>query len=158
MTDFKNIKHFNCSLDFKLTHLLTVGVMLSSNAFFLEVNFFFSTVWRHGCWKCFYICYGRTSNFNAMNISGSCVIHTVIVLCLPLPWHLPFISKFKAGSVSKMKVVSANADTILIAINRWSNCLFVLRFYGPVNPMGSCRAQSVYLTTCLLGRLSPLSG
>ena len=37
-------------------------------------------------------------------------------------------------------------------------CLFVLRFYGPVNPMGSCRAQSVYLTTRLLGRLSPLSG
>ena len=36
--------------------------------------------------------------------------------------------------------------------------LFVLRFYGPVNPMGSCRAQSVYLTTCLLGRLSSLSG
>ena len=25
--------------------------------------------------------------------------------------------------------------------------LFVLRFYGPVNPMGSCRARSVYLTT-----------
>ena len=24
-------------------------------------------------------------------------------------------------------------------------CLFVLRFYGPVNPMGSCRARSVYL-------------
>ena len=38
------------------------------------------------------------------------------------------------------------------------NCLFVLRFYGPVNPMGSCRARSVYLTTRLLGRLSPLSG
>ena len=37
-------------------------------------------------------------------------------------------------------------------------CLFVLRFYGPVNPMGSCRALSVYLTTHLLGRLSPLSG
>ena len=36
--------------------------------------------------------------------------------------------------------------------------LFVLRFYGPVNPMGSCQARSVYLTTCLLGRLSPLSG
>ena len=36
--------------------------------------------------------------------------------------------------------------------------LFVLRFYGPVNPVGSCRAQSVYLTTRLLGRLSPLSG
>ena len=37
-------------------------------------------------------------------------------------------------------------------------CLFVLRFYGPVNPTGSCRARSVYLTTPLLGRLSPLSG
>ena len=36
--------------------------------------------------------------------------------------------------------------------------LFVLRFYGPVNPMGSCRARSVYLTTRLLARLSPLSG
>ena len=37
-------------------------------------------------------------------------------------------------------------------------CLFVLRFYGPVNPMGSCRARSIYLVTRLLGRLSPLSG
>ena len=36
--------------------------------------------------------------------------------------------------------------------------LFVLRFYGPVNPMGSCLARSVYLTTRLMGRLSPLSG
>ena len=46
-------------------------------------------------------------------------------------------------------------------ILRFSNltvCLFILRFYGPINPMGSCRARSVYLTTRLLGRLSPLSG
>ena len=41
MTDFKNIKHFNSSLDFDLTHLLTVGVMLSSNAFFGGGEFFF---------------------------------------------------------------------------------------------------------------------
>ena len=39
-----------------------------------------------------------------------------------------------------------------------SFCLFVLRFYGPVNPMGSCRERSVYLIISLLGRLSPLSG
>ena len=32
--------------------------------------------------------------------------------------------------------------------------VFVLKFYGPVNPMGSCRARSVYLTTRLLGRQS----
>ena len=31
----------------------------------------------------------------------------------------------------------------------------MLRFYIPVNPMGSCQARSVYLTTLLLGRLSP---
>ena len=36
--------------------------------------------------------------------------------------------------------------------------LFVLRFYGPVNPMRSCRARSVYLTSRLLGKFSPLSG
>ena len=36
--------------------------------------------------------------------------------------------------------------------------LIVLRFYSPVNPMGSCRARSVYLTTHLLGRFSPLCG
>ena len=35
---------------------------------------------------------------------------------------------------------------------------FVLRFYGPVSPMASCRARSVYPTTRLLGRLNPLSG
>ena len=45
----------------------------------------------------------------------------------------------------------------LVGESRLHACLFVLRFYGPVNPMGSCRAWSVYLTTHLLGRLSPLS-
>ena len=32
-----------------------------------------------------------------------------------------------------------------------------LRFYGPVNPLGSCRARSVYLTTLFLDSHSPLS-
>ena len=36
--------------------------------------------------------------------------------------------------------------------------LFVLRFYGLVNLLGSCQTCSVYLTTPFLGRLSPLSG
>ena len=35
--------------------------------------------------------------------------------------HLKIISKLKAGSVSKVKVVSANEDTILVAINKRSN-------------------------------------
>ena len=43
------------------------------------------------------------------------------------------------------------------------SCLFsgnfvCVEFYGPVNPMGSCQVRSVYLTTRLLGRFSPLSG
>ena len=50
------------------------------------------------------------------------------------------------------------ANTMLILERKMIIHLFVLRFYGPVNPMGSCRAQSVYLTLHLLGRLSPLSG
>ena len=33
-------------------------------------------------------------------------------------------------------------------------CLFVLRFYSPINTMGSCRAWSVYLSTRLLGSIS----
>ena len=37
--------------------------------------------------------------------------------------------------------------------------LFVyVEVYGPFNPMGPCRACSVYLTTLLLGRFSPISG
>ena len=35
--------------------------------------------------------------------------------------HLKIISKLKAGSVSKVKVVSANEGTILVAINKQSN-------------------------------------
>ena len=50
-------------------------------------------------------------------------------------------------------------NSLQFSIKTWGiHYLFVLRFYGPVNPMGSCRARSVYLTTRLLGRLSPLSG
>ena len=35
--------------------------------------------------------------------------------------YLIIISKLKVGSVSKVKVVSANADTILVASNKRSN-------------------------------------
>ena len=37
----------------------------------------------------------------------------------------------------------------------WFVCIEALR---PSQPNGACRAQSVYLTTLLMGRLSPLSG
>ena len=61
-----------------------------------------------------------------------------------------WVKAFKAG------IFSVEDDTFP---GKPSLCFFfVLRFYGPVNPMGSCRAWSVYLTTRLMGRLSPLSG
>ena len=58
----------------------------------------------------------------------------------------------------KARYVPSNATARKIRNLHIYVCLFVLRFYGPVNPMGSCRAWSVYLITRLLGRLSPLSG
>ena len=59
------------------------------------------------------------------------------------------------GEIRKYQHFSHEKSILSVAM---MFCLFVLRFYGPVNPMGSCRARSVYLTTRLLGRLSPLSG
>ena len=61
-----------------------------------------------------------------MNISGSRVIHSVIVLCLPLRRSDIYRSsqnhlKLKAESVPNVKVVAANADTILVAINKRCN-------------------------------------
>ena len=84
MTDFKNIKHFNCSLDFNLTHLLTVRVMLSSNAFLEEMIVFrlFDDMDFESASK---FVAGKHRILTTTNISGSCVIHTVIVLCLSLP-------------------------------------------------------------------------
>ena len=62
----------------------------------------------------------------------------------------------------RMFVYQSRYPASEFSFHHWTNYhffffFFVLRFYGPVNPMGSCRARSVYLTTRLLGRLSPLS-
>ena len=49
-------------------------------------------------------------------------------------------------------------DPCLTESLRWiySESLFVLMFYGPVNSLGSCQVWKVYITTCLLGRLRRL--
>ena len=69
-----------------------------------------------------------------------------------------------SGKNNKSVINLSSAESVhsMVSVNQlgllsFFKCLFVLRFYGPVNPMGSCRAWSVYLTTRLLGRLSPLS-
>ena len=68
-------------------------------------------------------------------------------------YHLYIFSIDELGYASADRAVVCSWTCIRVI-----DCMFVLRFYGPVNPLGSCRAQSVYLTTRLLGRLSPLSG
>ena len=60
--------------------------------------------------------------------------------------------KIVRSRMSSARMSSAAVCCVILFV------LFVLRFYGQVNPMGSCRARSVYLTIRLLGRLSPLSG
>ena len=42
----------------------------------------------------------------------------------------------------EMFIIDINTVSELCTCHR--QFLFVLRFYGPVNPMGSCRARSVY--------------
>ena len=58
-----------------------------------------------------------------MNIFGRRIINTSIVLCLPFLSirTLSVVSKLKVESVLKLKVVSANADTILVANNKRGN-------------------------------------
>ena len=77
-----------------------------------------------------------------------------------ISWIMPRLILIFAGHTSEI-VGFVGVFVCVMLICYFSQnmvCLFVLRFYGPVNPMGSCRARSVYLTTRLLGRLSPLSG
>ena len=58
-----------------------------------------------------------------------------------------------AKGLARLRLHAGSPEPLLVAYK--CMCLFVLRFYGPVNPMGSCRARSVYLTTRLLdGRWS----
>ena len=52
-----------------------------------------------------------------------------------------FVLKLKT---LKMHQLHLNQTCLSVTV---SPDAFVLRFYGPVNPMGSCRARSVYLTT-----------
>ena len=71
-----------------------------------------------------------------------------------ISWRYPL--KWGTGSInSKHSLWLADLFIASTARNGQSFCL--CWFYGPVNPKGSCRVWSVYLTTRLLGRLSPLS-
>ena len=74
--------------------------------------------------------------------------------------------KFDNGSLDKMypkelqgpvvqSIVTLTSSLVVKMLTVLVICVEVLR---PSQPSGSCRGRSVYLTTRLLGRLSPLSG
>ena len=114
MTDFKNIKHFNYSLDI-IWHIYWLSESCYPPMLFgggeMFFHWLFDDIDVESASK--YVV-GKHRILTTMNISDSRVIHIVIVLYLPLLTfivHLKIISKLKVGTVSKEKGVSANADT-----------------------------------------------
>ena len=88
--------------------------------------------------------------------------------CMKKTWHFVWLIPIGENSHEKAKKIrhdiscdgndfGNNSKEISSYFSQTIKTLFVLRFYGPVYPMGSCWARSVYLTTRFLGRLSPLS-
>ena len=77
------------------------------------------------------------------------------VRVVSLAWYMHVRHKFSICPMLKILPRVFCINMLLIINQILSKCifvfvmlyLFVLRFYGPVNPMGSCRVRSVYLTT-----------
>ena len=67
------------------------------------------------------------------------------------------IDSLKRNVFSKSAPILILYVTIVVSVLRGGCKFVVLRFYGPDNPTGSCRAQSVFLTTLILGRICNLS-
>ena len=87
------------------------------------------------------------------------LVITIYKTILQGPWVYWLLRIYTIRVCPKDQFSSGEAQINMFYVDvRKGHNLFVLRFYGTVNPMGSCRARSVYLTTRLLGRLSPLSG
>ena len=70
--------------------------------------------------------------------------------------HYVFLISYSSITSGRLWCVNVALTilTTLLSPLYLRKCLFVLRFYGPNNPMGSCRARSIYLTTRLLCRQS----
>ena len=58
---------------------------------------------------------------------------------------MPFLNQRK-GENDRKKYFMINLHERMLPTSA-GLILFVLRFYGPVNPMGSCRARSIYTFT-----------
>ena len=99
------------------------------------------------------------SELNANSVQPDQTLHSAVsdlgVYCLSMSFlwdaRLKWVKPHKSFMVDNSKAV------LLLQFSSFVS-LFVLRFYGPVTTMGSCRAWSVYPTSLLLGRLGLLSG
>ena len=69
------------------------------------------------------------------------------IFCIFSDYNIHLVAQEKA-SIKKQDLLRVSKD----------EDVFVMRFYGLIYPMGSCRARSGYLTTLLLDRLGSLSG
>ena len=93
-----------------------------------------------------------------MEVGGNKICRSSEIYTLTSKWMTPknfqysyiFILMKTMGKLQKFLTVFLKnigvSDTIILQY-LISGYLFVLRFYGPVNPTESCRARSVYLTT-----------
>ena len=104
--------------------------------------------------KCQILFSGKNKT-NVTNLSSAELAQRVVKV---IDCHVVLIGHELCMFACKSYNPSSSQNLPLQILSNFEVCLFVLRFYGPVNPMGSCRARSVYLTTHLLGRLSPQSG
>ena len=133
---------------------LVLFMMYLPVSFYLGFNSFRDTIIKlhklvqHSVIICFLFVLRFYSPVNPM---GSCRARSVYLTTRLLGERLTSI-------VHILSPETDNCPSWISGRERMTVDLFVLRFYGPVNPMGSCRARSVYLTTRLLGRLSPQSG
>ena len=93
--------------------------------------------------------------FHALTFTIALYCHHVRLLCSILMGFIAFCSFEIKLFYSILSVVKYACTKMPVKLSIKSG-VFVLRVYGPINQMGSCRVRSVYLTTLLLGRLSTL--
>ena len=112
MTDFKTIKHFKCSLDFNLTHLLTVWVMSSSNVFLKGVIFFpfFTNGLTIDVESASNYAAGEHRILTTMDISGS-VISTLWLFCV-FPLHRSHIYRSSKNHLKIEGRVSSKCEQL----------------------------------------------
>ena len=78
------------------------------------------------------------------------LLDTVLALTVKIRKSQDFLAPISGSPGDQIfSLTFRNSTSIFLNSHLWSKTtiLFVLRFYGPFDPVGSCQARSVYLTT-----------